>query len=351
MRTYSLLFSALLLLTGWACKTKQAASEPGFSDSQAVIFLDSAAASKTVVVDQSEGFFESISRLDMEIQMKQNYEENVGREEILKDYKTYLQEDVQSFSAAEKEGLTKVFKNALDLCQKLNSNIFPKELKLIKSKGKPYGLSTFYTRDNSIVIPAGLLEASNIPLLLDVALHEIFHIYSRYNKTKKDELYALIGYKPVDKTLLDIPKALKDRLLLNPDGINYAYVMTVKNPAGKSIQVIPLIVSKQLKFNAEQPTFFSYLKFDLYEIRAPFVKRIPVVANNDGTSTIDFQQIPDFFSQIRDNTGYIIHPDEVLADNFVLVAQRQAEGSIGDGELSKEGLELLGLVEEILRKP
>ena len=33
--------------------------------------------------------------------------------------------------------------------------------------------------------------------------------------------------------------------------------------------------------------------------------------------TIEPQQTPSYLEQIGKNTGYIIHPDEILADNFI----------------------------------
>ena len=60
-------------------------------------------------------------------------------------------------------------------------------------------------------------------------LHEIFHIYSRYNPQKRDRLYELIGFKNIgDPTRLKMTAPLKDRILLNPDGVNYAYAIELK---------------------------------------------------------------------------------------------------------------------------
>ena len=336
-----------------SCKTKKASTIASSPVESKVIFLDSTAASKVVIIDQEEKFFEQVGILDMQIQMKKNYPEGTNRSTVLADYKRFLQEDVVSFSETEQKELDAVFKIAFDLCQKINSDIYPKNLQLIKSKGAPYGPATFYTRDNSIIIPAGLLEPGKIPLILDVALHEIFHIFSRYHKSRRDELYALIGFKPVEKELLVLPESLQNRLLLNPDGIDYGYLIKLQTPEGKSIQALPLIVSKKTDFDPLDPTFFSYLQFDLYQIKPPFVRRIEVLAKEDGRSTIDFQKIPSFFEQIKDNTGYIIHPDEIMADNFVLVAMRQGieKGSNQEAPLSPEGRQLIEQAEEILRKP
>lgn len=358
MRWSQFFIFVVLLLFSWSCKTNKGSTVSTPEEISRVVFLDSAEASKVVIVDQEDGFFEEVGILDMKIQMKRNYPSATSRDVVLRDYKKFLQEDITTFSSREKEGLTKVFNMAFELCQKINGDIYPENLQLLKSKGGPYGTATFYTRDNSIVIPAGLLAPGNIPLILDVALHEIFHIFSRYHPERRKELYATIGFKPVEKDLLALSDSLKYRLLLNPDGINYGYLIKLQTPEGRKIQALPLIVSKKPDFDPEDPAFFSYLQFDLYEIKPPFVRRIEVLAKEDGSSTINFQNIPNFFEQIKDNTQYIIHPDEILADNFVLVALNHAmeEEEAGHDHdhhspLSEGGQQLLEQVEEILRKP
>ena len=57
--------------------------------------------------------------------------------------------------------------------------------------------------------------------------------------------------------------------------------------------------------------------------------------------------VPDFFRQITDNTGYIIHPDEIIADNFVFVMLNQQEDGLKK-EFSEDGTALLKKIKEVL---
>ena len=50
---------------------------------------------------------------------------------------------------------------------------------------------------------------------------------------------------------------------------------------------------------------------------------IKVISDENGLSIIDFKKQTDFFEQITDNSNYIIHPDELMADNFVIAVQSQ----------------------------
>ncbi|MFM8372557.1 MAG: hypothetical protein ACKOCO_09230, partial [Bacteroidota bacterium] len=60
------------------------------------------------------------------------------------------------------------------------------------------------------------------------------------------------------------------------------------------------------------------------------------------------QEQPDFFRQIRENTGYIIHPDEVLADNFAFI-MREKKGDKIYAKLKDDGVRLLEEIERIIR--
>ncbi|MCB0573479.1 MAG: hypothetical protein KDC61_02800, partial [Saprospiraceae bacterium] len=75
-----------------------------------------------------------------------------------------------------------------------------------------------------------------------------------------------------------------------------------------------------------------------------------VVTKDDGvTSILNLNELPDFFRQIKDNTGYIIHPDEVLADNFSFIMIAQGNQAY-TAKFSEEGKKLLADVEQILRR-
>ena len=65
---------------------------------------------------------------------------------------------------------------------------------------------------------------------LPVMLHEIFHVFSRYNEPVRDELYAMIGFKKSDKKVV-LSDALKKILLTNPDGVSLNYIIKLDDGA------------------------------------------------------------------------------------------------------------------------
>jgi hypothetical protein len=311
--------------------------------SHKIVFLDSIQATVEINEDQVNSFFKNISMIDMSIQIKENCED---RNSCLKSYKNYLSKDVESFTEAEQLTLATAFKIAYDEISKVNPNLLPKEVQLIKTKGKHYGNSVFYTRENIIVIPENELLNLTSENKLSVIYHELFHIISRYNPNLKDELYSLIGFRKINKNLY-IPEILKQRMLLNPDGIDMEYVMTLQDTlANRKLTAIPIIISSQKSFDKTKPAFFAYLKFDFYEIINNDKNEMEIVCDSEGYSTFSLRNAGDFYSQIQDNTGYIIHPDEIMADNFTMVFTMQGDAS--RSRLSEGGKKLLQDTEAVL---
>ena len=56
-----------------------------------------------------------------------------------------------------------------------------------------------------------------------------------------------------------------------------------------------------------------------------------------------------FYEQIGKNTQYIIHPDEVLADNFIIMCMAKEDKGTLD-KLGEEGKKLVSDLEKIMIK-
>ena len=344
MKNISLL---LLIVLIWSCKSQpKLASHLELSENHKIVFLDSLTAGDAITTDVKENFFAYVNKLDMSIQMKKNFSEEVTRESVLKEYKDFLKKDVLDFTKEEVEFVNKVFKEAYSLSNKVSPNIFPKEIKLIKTHANHYGNGAYYTRDNCIIIPKNELSRKDAKAFLEVMFHEISHIYTRYNTDKRKKLYGLIGFKNIgNPTNLLMKDALKERILLNPDGINYAYKIDLKKSNGRNYSAVPIIFSSETEFVESKNTFFRYLDFSLFEINIQHAAN--VISDENGKSTINMANVPDFFEQITDHTGYIIHPDEIIADNFMYIMMRGKEGGL-QKNFSEAGLQLLKNIKSVL---
>jgi predicted P-loop ATPase/GTPase len=89
------------------------------------------------------------------------------------------------------------------------------------------------------------------------------------------------------------------------------------------------------------PSYFDYLQFDLYHVIDGVTR-----SDKDGKTLMDLMYTPSFFYQIKDNTQYIIHPDEIMADNFMLALQAFHHKDFKN--FTKEGKNLIDNVLKIL---
>jgi len=311
-----------------------------------IVFLDSIKASQVILRDDFTDIFSKLRRLDISIQMSQNYPKEVDLDEIKLEYSKYMQQDVKSFTKDEQNWLTQIWLEALSLCNGLSDDILEPETILIKTRGNYYGKDAFYTRNNVIVIPEENLARRSSTGMLSVLLHEIFHIYSRYNPEKQEELYKLIGFSNIgDSADLLIPEILDKRILHNPDGVNFAYSIELTD-GNKNYQVVPIISSTLDSYISSKPAFFDYLFFDLYEVVKEDGK-YRILCDEEGKPQLPAESMMSFFEQIGNNTQYIIHPDEIMADNFMLLAMAEKDPT-SLSKLSPEGRALLDKIKEKL---
>jgi hypothetical protein len=315
-----------------------------------VLVLDSAAAAQAIVSDRSDRFFERVTLSEMSIQMKRTLTATDTRASLLPAYLAFLKSDVSDFDAQESKFATDAMLKIFNTCKSVSGGIFPDTVRLIKTKGTHYGNSVYYTREKCIVIPANELAARKRDNFTATMFHEVFHIYSRLNPEKRRKLYQLIGFQYIGFEKLILPAELASRVLLNPDGVDFGQKIALHTPEGEAIEAIPIIYAKDYGHQPGRDEFFGYLQFNLFQIKSAAGDKWEVVAKEDGyTSTLKVENLPDFFRQIRDNTGYIIHPDEVLADNFSFI-MREKNSPNYTAKFSKAGKQLLEEVEKILKE-
>jgi hypothetical protein len=350
MTIRSIVAAAIFLGYLLACEAQKPVSELKLSSKSTLFLLDSVQSSQDIVTDATDGFFEKVTAVEMSIQLKKSISSEVNRADLLPSYVDFLKKDVENFTSDESIWVAEIWKEVGKTVAKFNKNILPSEIKLIKTKGNHYGDGVYYTRENCIIIPQNELTARNRSEFLATMYHELFHIISRLDHNRRDELYQLIGFQPVGKPL-QVPENLKNRILFNPDGVDFAQVIRLKTAQDQDIMAVPIILSNTAGgFTSKKPSFFSYLDFALFQVKQRPDGTWNVMTNPDGSSTIDFKQFQgEFFRQIGDNTQYIIHPDEVLADNFSFLMAIQNDHSVKN-KFSASGQQLLEKIKTILLK-
>ncbi|MEQ8705008.1 MAG: hypothetical protein RIC19_13870 [Phaeodactylibacter sp.] len=307
-----------------------------------VILLDSTAAAAQIQTDEKEGFFKQISPLDMLLQMHLPTNTVIDAATLHDNYQAFLARQAMPFEAEERALLKATLQQAYAYCDSLNPQLLPDTVYLAKMETDALGPSVYFTRERAVFIPQNELYEGN-RALLPVLLHELFHIISRYQSDLRSELYRLIGYEQLDASL-HFPTPLLQRRLLNPDGIDHRYAIELTDSTGQAQSYVSVITADTTDTYPGK-SYFDYIDFRLYPL-APTDSGYTVLAEG-----VKPEAALGFFDQIADNTGYIIHPDEILADNFVLLVLRHAgvEGYT-DLSLSKNGEVLLSRMEAALRK-
>ncbi len=184
-----------------------------------------------------------------------------------------------------------------------------------------------HTRANMILFSEGPLDAFTNTVdtnpekayrdLKSLFLHELHHVMSRNNRDRHDDYYALIGFEPCTFTA---PQSLRSRRLSNPDAPSYKHFAPVTIEQGNG--VIPYLTITKPYDEETKGTLGNYFNFGLLAVNA-----------QNGACTIAGETpqllspaiVPDFFKLIGQNTGYIIHPEETLADNFTYLILGRAD--------------------------
>lgn len=312
------------------------------------MILDADDAASAITYDKTNTYFDKVQLSEMSIQMKKPITAGQTRESVLPEYIRFMKTEVEDFTPEEVKALGDAVDKMYKTVSQLGPNIFPDTLKLIKTKGHHYGDGVWYTREDCIIIPANEMAAANTNSFLGTLFHELSHVYSRLNPEKSKQLYKLIGFESIGLNNLMLPPALAERVLYNPDGVDFAQKIDLVQEDKSVIHAIPVIYSNHVGYTPDKKEFFGYLEFNIYQIEKQSDGKWKVKVQDDGfTSTLKLDTQPDFFRQIKDNTGYIIHPDEVLADNFSFIMQ-DLNGKQVSAKFSPEGKQLLEDIKKVL---
>lgn len=262
------------------------------------------------ILKTKDPFINNLSKFDMEARQKTKLAKNKIS------YLNFLANESLEWNPDEIQKLKSVFDSISEKIKKYNLNL-PKSINLVKTTGKEEGM-TEYTRGSSIMIPKNLIEQTmgKQASLERVMLHQLFHIYSRYNETKREKLYNLIGYHKCPE--LEYPNELKTLKITNPDGYqNNHYIKILAD--GKEKKVVPLIFAREQYNIKDGKIFFNYMQFKLLEVNITKKTTKPIYKGNKISF---FAADESYFKQVGENTNYIIHPDEILADNFALLMNK-----------------------------
>ncbi len=232
----------------------------------------------------------------------------------------YTLSQIREWTVEEKQMLLTQVKKMDELITKgkYHLNHLPEKIILIKSTLADEGGAEGYTRSNAIVLKEGILKMKQ-PDLLNVLIHEMFHIVSRYDRNLRKDLYAIFGFQLMNE--VPYPAELKDFKISNPDAPFKDSYIRFQTKEGKSVDCMMILY-------ADKPyttgSFFEYLQIGFLKLKGDTHKEADLSSGKAEVFSMKDLAEP-FFKIIGQNTEYIIDPEEIVADNFVCALTDKAD--------------------------
>jgi hypothetical protein len=265
-----------------------------------------AAAEGRKILIARDDYIQRLSPFDRQARLKTD--KPVSEQEFL----DFIARNVRGWSDAEREKVAAAFGAVQPRLAKMNLP-FPEKIALLRTTGNEEGQMP-YTRGAALVFPTGRLASAGDAELQSIICHELFHVLSRANPKLKEALYGAIGFQHCGE--VELPPALRDRKITNPDAPRNDHCIRLKIE-GQERLAVPILYSSAATYDRQRGgEFFEYLEFRFMPIR---IDEDKPRADADENGLADPAGVSGFYEQIGRNTRYIIHPEEILADNFAML--------------------------------
>lgn len=297
---------------------------------QTLVLCDKEAGAAYLSQDPTDGYYNMVNPLEIAIQLKNDTLHTVSEEEAIARYRASYADEVLDMTDDEKTKVTTIMNECIEKVNALNDRLLTDTIRMIMVKGDHYGISTFFTRGDAIAFSKQSLNNMPDDALGAVMFHELSHIISRYNTALKNDLYKTFGFEEMEKPAMMLT-SFERQVLYNPDGVaarHYIELMIDDKP----MKFVPIISTTAHAYNPKAPTFFQYLHFQLYPLDD--MGDVYFVRDPAACESLDYKKImAAYFGRITNNTQYIIHPDEILADNFLYLFRSEEENEKLDQDL------------------
>jgi hypothetical protein len=177
-----------------------------------------------------------------------------------------------------------------------------------------------HTRANAIVLP-GRFVAQPAGALAHLMAHEVFHILTRDNAELRERLYAAIGFRRCET--VTIPQAVSSLRITNPDAVESRHTIAVRLD-GQPVEALPYIRFASGGIDPREGLMKQLVVAWLIVDRSGGDCR---ARGGPGDTGIDPGRLQGLAEQIGRNTGYLFHPEEILAENFAILFRAAVTGS------------------------
>jgi len=267
-------------------------------------------------------------------------------------YLDYVASQVMSWSEVEIAALKTIICAIAQLFAPLSLRL-PAKIHLVKTSGQEEGYAAYTRRKDTIVLPANMVASletatsygdplhpsNDVSYLQNVLIHECFHIFSKNHPEERLKLYDSIHYRSTGAAV-ELPDGpwgppgsnatIRDLKITNPDEPSldvYIEMMVPSVPGQKDSPPVkralaPILLAKSPYAGG---VFFDYLEWWFMAIAEGSGGPWAPVLGSDGFPIL-YESGPlmaKYLSLVTANfTQEIFQPDEILAQNFVLVANQ-----------------------------
>ena len=263
------------------------------------------------ILGKRDDFIKRLSEFDRSGRMKVNAP--VSEKEIL----AHVQSNVLPWSEQEEKKISEIVKVMRPALAGLHLDL-PKIVYLIKTSGNEEE-DAAYTRGNAIILPQSYVAMPSAALQ-KIVTHELFHVLSRNSPKTREMLYSIIQFHKCNE--IKIPSDISARILTNPDAPIPDCYITLKH-GGKSVACVPILLSRDEKYDLwKEENFLKYMVFQWLVVEKDNSKGEFKPPLKDGKATLLAEnQVVGYSEAIGKNTQYILHPEEILASNFLLLVE------------------------------
>jgi hypothetical protein len=238
----------------------------------------------------------------------------VFREVTVSDYLNHVKAQALDWNNDLKElilGAIEEISNHLDL----NPMPLPTDVNFVLTTGLDEGYAA-YTRGSAIFLNERIIRNhSNLTRLI---AHELVHVATRNNCKWKDNLYSQIGFLPCDPP--EFTPEFQKYVFSNPDAPRIEHALEVTYNGVKQ-KVAPIIYTSQENYLGGN--FFEYIEVGLFLLDGENAKDYHLYPEE--IRIINFDDCQEFFENVGNNTNYLFHAEEILADNIADIYANRLE--------------------------
>ncbi len=266
------------------------------------------------ILTADDAFTASLSRFDLQARLK------TDKDVTLVEWKQFVAQHVKAWDTAEVEAVSQALGRLKERLTPFRLPL-PPVVRLIRTSGEEES-NAAYTRAAAIAIPPKVMRYDTKQLDRLLA-HELFHLLSRHDGAIRAKLYKIIGFEVCEP--IELPPSLATRRITNPDAPRTDCTITLTATDGMTYVGAPVLYSSVKQYDAKKgASLFQSMLFRLLVVEQRGGRWQPVLHKGEAV-VLNPNDEQAFFDKIGKNTNYIIHPDEILADNFVRMVMADQE--------------------------